>query len=105
MVIGAFHQPNKKYFLNPTIINPNEINLSWNNMDKKKVLNFMCKKHGFDKVVLNKDQLESYIQIDPSETLTQTYFSRWVTTILFPSHWFCQRSGFCAGNAFVWLFF
>ena len=32
-------------------------------------------------------------------------FSRWVTATLSPSHWFCQRAGFYAGNVFVWLFF
>jgi hypothetical protein len=30
---------------------------------------------------------------------------RWATIILFPSHWFCQRADFSAGNVFVWLFF
>jgi len=29
----------------------------------------------------------------------------WVVAILFVLHWFCQRSGFCAGNVFAWLFF
>ena len=31
--------------------------------------------------------------------------SRWVAAILLPSHWFCQRAGFYAGNVFAWLFF
>ena len=37
----------KKYFKNPNVLNPDEINLRWGKIDKKEVIKYMCKNNGF----------------------------------------------------------
>lgn len=48
------YEETKNYFKNPKVIDPNNINLVWGQIDKKDVLNFMCDKYGFGVNKINK---------------------------------------------------